>query len=48
MVELVDELVDKIERRLAMSKIELTAQELDEIRDALDAVLIKYEEQIWG
>ena len=39
MVELVDELVDKIE---------LTAQELDEIRDALDAVLIKYEEQIWG
>lgn len=48
MVELVDEIIDKMERRLAISRIELTAQELDELRDTLDSVLIKYEEHVHG
>ena len=48
MVELVDELVLLLEKRLVIKKIELTAQDLDEVRDVLDSVLIKHEEKING
>ena len=48
MVELVDELVDTVEARLVKVKIELTAQELNYIKDALDSVLVRYEEKIHG
>ena len=48
MVELVDELVLLLEKRLVIKKIELTAQDLDEVRDVPDSVLIKHEEKING
>lgn len=48
MIELVDKLVDKIERFLITAKVELDQKELDEVRDVLDSVLGKYEEQVYG
>lgn len=44
MTETTDELVDKIENFLARKGIELDNNELDQIRDTLDTVLEKYEE----
>lgn len=44
MTEITDELVDKIENFLAHKWIDLDNSELDQIRDALDTVLEKYEE----
>lgn len=43
MTELVDELVDIIESKLGKRKIELTAQELDEVRDILDSIIDNHE-----
>jgi hypothetical protein len=44
MVELTDELIDIIESHLEDNGIELSVQELDEIRDTLDAVLDEHKE----
>lgn len=44
MTEITDELVDRIENFLAHKGIDLDNSELDQIRDALDMVLEKYEE----
>jgi FtsZ-binding cell division protein ZapB len=41
MLEITDQLLDKIERALSTISIDLTVEELDEIRDVLDKVLDK-------
>lgn len=43
MTELVDELVDMIGMNLANKRVELSVEELDEIRSLLDDILEKYE-----
>jgi len=48
MIELVDALVLLIEKQLVLRKIELTVKDLDELRDALDSVLIRHEEKLHG
>lgn len=40
--EISDQLLDKIEKALDTLNIELTIEELDEIRDTLDKVLENY------
>ena len=43
MEELVDEVIVGIERKLNSRDIELSNSEMDEIRDVLDEILVKYE-----
>lgn len=43
--EISDQLLDKIEKALDTLNIELTIEELDEIRDTLDKVLENYSKE---
>ena len=45
MEETVDEIMAVVERELDDRDIELSVAELDEIRDTLDDVLLKYDEK---
>ena len=45
MEEIVDEIVELVERKLEDKDISLNVQELDEVRDTLDAILENYSEE---
>lgn len=46
MEERVDKIVDYIEKYLMESDIDLAMEDLDEVRDTLDYVLSKYDEEL--
>ena len=46
MEERVDKIVDYIEKYLMESDIDLAMEDLDEVRDTLDCVLSKYDEEL--
>ena len=48
MVDLVNELVIMVEKRLAEAKIELTAQEIELIKDVVHIVIDAQEERVNG